>query len=310
LGFRTIEIYLPIAEVSLNLFLILGLGAGIGLLSGIFGVGGGFLLTPLLIQIGIPPPVAVASAANQVAGASLSGCLTHWQRNNVDVRMGVILLVGGFIGSTLGVFVFRLLRQLGQVDFTIAICYVVLLGAIGSMMLVESLNAIFRRRRRPASASDRGAHRHTWIHRLPLKMRFYRSRLYTSALLPAGIGFFVGLLSAIMGVGGGFVIVPAMIYLIGMPTSVVVGTSLFQVMFVSANVTFLQALNNHTVDVLLAFLLLVGGAAGAQLGARIGAKLRGEQIRVLLALIVLAMALKTLYDLTLPPSDPYSIGIL
>lgn len=308
--FRKIEVYLPIAEVSLNIFVILGLGGGIGLLSGIFGVGGGFLLTPLLIQIGIPPPVAVASAANQVAGASLSGCLTHWQRNNVDVRMGLILLLGGFVGSSIGVFVFRLLRELGQVDFTISICYVVLLGAIGLMMLIESLNAIFKRRKRRASTSSRGAHRHTWIHRLPLKMRFYKSRLYISALLPTGIGFFVGLLSAIMGVGGGFVIVPAMIYLIGMPTSVVVGTSLFQVMFVSANVTLLQAINNHTVDVLLAALLLVGGAIGAQIGARIGTKLRGEQIRVLLALIVLSMAVKTLYDLTITPSDTYSMGIL
>jgi uncharacterized membrane protein YfcA len=305
-----VEIYLPIAEVSLNLFVILGLGAGVGLISGIFGVGGGFLLTPLLIQIGIPPSIAAASAANQVAGASLSGCLTHWQRNNVDVKMGLILLVGGLVGSTLGVLLFRLLQQLGQIELTISLCYVILLGALGSMMLVESLGAIFKRRKTPASAVVRGARRHSWIHRLPLKTRFYKSRLYISALLPAGIGFFVGLLSAIMGVGGGFMIVPAMIYLIGMPTSVVVGTSLFQVLFVSANVTFLQAINNQTVDVILAALLLIGGIAGAQLGARIGAKLRGEQIRVLLALVVLAMSIKTLFDLTIEPLDHYNFGVL
>ena len=304
------EIYLPIAEVSLNLFVILGLGAGVGLISGIFGVGGGFLLTPLLIQIGIPPPIAAASAANQVAGASLSGCLTHWQRNNVDVKMGLILLVGGLVGSTLGVLLFRLLQQLGQIELTISLCYVILLGALGSMMLVESLGAIFRRRKTPAAAVVRGARRHSWIHRLPLKTRFYKSRLYISALLPAGVGFFVGLLSAIMGVGGGFMIVPAMIYLIGMPTGVVVGTSLFQVLFVSANVTFLQAINNQTVDVILASLLLIGGIAGAQLGARIGAKLRGEQIRVLLALVVLTMSIKTLFDLTIEPPDHYNFGVL
>ena len=309
-GITRIEVYLPIAEMSLNLFVILGLGAGIGMVSGIFGVGGGFLLTPLLIQIGIPPPVAVATSANQVAGSSLTGCLTHWQRKNVDVKMGLILLVGGLLGSSLGVLVFRLLRQLGQADFTISVCYILLLGGLGSMMLVEGLQTLLKRRKTPASAAVRGARRHSWIHRLPLKTRFYRSRLYISALLPAGVGFFVGLLSAIMGVGGGFIIVPAMIYLIGMPTGVVIGTSLFQVMFVSANVTFMQAVGNHTVDVILALLLLVGGAVGATLGARIGAKLQGEQIRILLALVILAMAVKTLYDLTVAPSDPYNTGVL
>ena len=304
-----IDIYLPIAEVSQNLFVILGLGAGIGLISGVFGVGGGFLLTPLLMQIGIPPPIAVASAANQVTGASLSGCLSHWRRNNVDVKMGLILFGGGIVGSSLGVLLFGLLRQLGQIELTISLSYVVLLGAIGSLMLVESLGAIFRRRKKGKASTSRGAKRHLWMHRLPLKVRFRRSGLYISALLPAGVGFFVGLLSAIMGVGGGFVIVPAMIYLIGMPTTVVVGTSLFQIMFVSANVTFLQAFGNQTVDVVLAMLLLVGGAAGAQFGTRLGAKLRPEQLRVLLALLVLMMSVKTLFDLTLAPADIYSIGL-
>lgn len=303
------DIYLPIAGVSENLLVILGLGTGIGLLSGMCGVGGGFLLTPLLIQIGIPAPVAVASAANQVAGASVSGCLGHWQRGNVDVKMGLVLLGGGLVGSSFGVLLFRLLRQLGQIDLTISLCYVLLLGALGGVMLVESLNMMLKRRRSADRATGRLANRHLWIHHLPLKMRFRKSKLYISALVPAGVGFIVGLLSAIMGVGGGFVIVPAMIYLVGMPTAVVIGTSLFQIVFVSANVTFLQAFGNQTVDVVLATLLLVGGTIGAQIGTRLGAKLRAEQLRVLLAVMVLAMSVKVFLDLTVTPADIYSISI-
>ena len=292
----------------MNLFVILGLGGGIGLLSGLFGVGGGFLLTPLLIQIGIPPPVAVASSVNQVAGASVSGCLAHWQRRNVDVKMGLILLVGGLLGSTIGVWVFKLLRTLGQVELTISLSYVFLLGAMGILMLVDGLRLIFKSRGGKPSKQSRGAHRHSWIHGMPIKLRFPRSRLYISALVPGGVGFLVGLMSAIMGVGGGFVMVPAMIYLIGMPTNVVVGTSLFQIMFVAANVTLLQAVTNQTVDVLLAVLLLVGGVIGAQIGTRLGAKLRGEQLRVLLAVLVLMMSGKVLLDLTIAPEDIYAIG--
>ena len=301
------EIYLPIAGISENLFLILGLGAGVGLLSGMFGVGGGFLLTPLLMQIGIPPPVAVASAANQVVGASVSGCFAHWQRRNVDLKMGMILLIGGFAGSTIGIWVFRLLRSLGQIELTISLCYVVLLGALGTLMLVDALRMFYRRGKGGAAAA-RGAHRHTWIHHLPYKMRFRRSKLYISALVPAGVGFLVGFLSAIMGVGGGFVMVPAMIYLIGMPSGVVVGTSLFQIIFVSANVTVLQAVTNNTVDALLALLLLVGGTVGAQIGARIGAKLRTEQLRILLALMVLGMSIEVFLELAVTPEDIYSIS--
>ncbi len=300
------EIYLPIAGISEDLFLILGLGAAIGLLSGLFGVGGGFLLTPLLMQIGIPPAIAVATAANQVAGASVSGCIAHWQRRNVDVKMGLILLAGGFAGSTIGIWLFRVLRALGQIELTISLCYVVLLGALGTLMFVDAAN-MYLRQRRTGKTTTRGAHRHTWIHRLPWKMRFRRSRLYISALVPAGVGFIVGLLSAIMGVGGGFVMVPAMIYLIGMPTGVVVGTSLFQIIFVSANVTILQAVTNQTVDAVLAILLLVGGTIGAQLGARLGARLRTEQLRILLALMVLGMAVNVGYDLVATPDDVYSI---
>jgi len=301
------EIYLPIAGVSENLLLILGLGGVVGLLSGMFGVGGGFLLTPFLMHIGIPPPVAVASAANQVVGASVSGCLAHWQRRNVDMKMGLILLIGGLTGSSAGVWLFQLLRAVGQIDLTISLCYVVLLGAMGALMLADGLRLYFRRRGGAGPARGRGVHRHTWIHRLPLKMRFRRSGLYISALVPAGVGFLVGVLSAVMGVGGGFIMVPAMIYLIGMPTSVVVGTSLFQIIFVSANVTFLQSVTNQTVDAPLALLLLVGGTIGAQVGTRIGAKLRVDELRILLAVMVLLMSLKVFVDLTVSPADIYSL---
>ena len=302
------DIYLPIAGISQNLFVILGLGGGIGLLSAMCGVGGGFLLTPLLIQIGIPAPIAAASAANQVAGASVSGFLGHWQRGTVDMKMGLVLLGGGLVGSSLGVLLFRLLKSLGQIDFTIALCYVILLGTLGSLMLVESVKAIIKQRKAPGRPQGRGPKRHLWMHRLPLKTKFRKSRLYISALVPAGVGFFVGLLSAVMGVGGGFIIVPAMIFLIGMPTAVVVGTSLFQIMFVSANVTFLQAFTNQNVDVVLATLMLIGGSLGAQIGTRIGAKLRPEQVRLLLALLVLGTAIKVLIDLAVAPVDVYSIS--
>jgi uncharacterized protein len=299
------EIYLPIAGLSQDLFLILGLGAAVGILSGMFGVGGGFLLTPLLMQIGIPPAVAVASAANQVVGASVSGCIAHWQRGNVDIKMGVILLGGGFAGSTAGVWVFRLLRELGQIELTISLCYVILLGSLGTLMMVDALKIYARRRKSGGKLPTRDAHHHTWIHNLPLKMRFRRSRLYISAFAPAGVGFIVGFLSAIMGVGGGFVMVPAMIYLLGMPGTVVVGTSLFQITFVAANVTILQAATNQTVDAMLALLLLVGGTIGAQLGARLGARLRTEQLRILLAVMVLGMAVNVFLELTVTPIDLY-----
>ncbi|MEQ8355961.1 MAG: sulfite exporter TauE/SafE family protein [Kiloniellaceae bacterium] len=303
------EIYLPIAEVSENLLVILGLGAAVGILSGVFGVGGGFLLTPLLMQIGIPPPIAVASAANQVVGASVSGCIAHWRRRNVDLKMGLLLLAGGFAGSTIGIWVFRLLSALGQIELTISLSYVVLLGALGSLMFVDALRLFYRQSKSGGPATGRGAHRHTWIHHLPYKMRFRRSRLYISAIVPIGVGFLVGFLSAIMGVGGGFVMVPAMIYLIGMPTGVVVGTSLFQITFVSANVTILQAATNQTVDAMLALILLIGGALGAQIGTRIGSRLRTEQLRILLALLVLAMCVNVAYGLFLQPADLYSVTI-
>ena len=301
-------IYLPIAEISINIFLILGLGGVVGLLSGIFGVGGGFLMTPLLIFLGVPAAVAVGTEANQIVAASVSGVLAHWRRGNVDVKMGSILLAGGIVGSTLGVSIFAALRELGQIDLAIKLSFIFFLGIIGTLMLFESMQTILRARR--PGAKRRRLHQHNWLHGLPFKMRFRKSKLYISALLPFMVGAVVGVLSAIMGVGGGFIMVPAMIYLLGMPTSVVVGTSLFQIIFVTANVTFLQSVQTQTVDVVLAGLLLIGGVIGAQFGTRIGALLRGEQLRGLLALIVLAVCLKLVTDVIITPEDFFSLEIL
>ncbi|MGH6949076.1 MAG: sulfite exporter TauE/SafE family protein [Kiloniellales bacterium] len=300
------QAYLPIAEMSVQVLALIVLGTGIGLLSGLFGVGGGFLMTPLLIFIGVPPTVAVATGTNQIVGSSVSGVLAHWRRGNVDLKMGLVLLVGGFAGSTMGVGLFALLRGLGQIDLVIRLSYVILLGTIGSLMLFESLRAILRRRRSPGQRMK--LHQHTWVHGLPLKTRFRKSKLYISALLPFAVGFFAGVLTALMGVGGGFVLIPAMIYLLGMPSAMVVGTSLFQIIFVTANVTFLQATANQTVDVVLALLLLVGGVIGAQVGARLGGKLRGEQLRGLLAIIVLVVCARLLFELIATPIDLYALG--
>jgi uncharacterized membrane protein YfcA len=302
------DIYLPIAEISLDVTVLLILGAAVGFLSGVFGVGGGFILTPLLIFIGVPPTVAVASSANQLVGASVSGALAHWRRGNVDFKMGLILLIGGIIGSILGVWLFGLLRRIGQIELVISLSYVLLLGTLGSLMLIEGTRAALRRRR--PGGSRRKLHRHTWVHGLPLKMRFRRSKLYISALLPLGLGFFVGILSAIMGIGGGFVMIPAMIYMLGMPTSVVPGTSLFQIIFVAASVTILQATNNRTVDVVLALVLLLGGVIGAQIGSRVGSKMRGEYLRILLAVLVIAMAGKLAIDMTATPDRLFSTSVV
>ncbi|MEP3247626.1 MAG: sulfite exporter TauE/SafE family protein [Sneathiella sp.] len=301
-------VYLPIAEISVNLFLIVGMGGAVGLLSGMFGVGGGFLMTPLLILTGIPPAVAVATGANQLVAASVSGVLAHWRRGNVDIKMGIVLLIGGVAGSSLGTWIFALLKSAGQIDLMISLSYVIFLGIIGGLMLFESLGALLRSRK--GTQKRKKLHQHYWIHGLPFKMRFRKSKLYISALMPLGLGFFVGILSAIMGVGGGFVMVPAMIYLLGMPTSVVIGTSLFQIIFVTANVTFLQSIATQTVDVMLALLLMSSAVVGAQFGTRIGAKMKGEQLRSLLALLVLIVCLKLATDLILTPEDLYSFGIV
>lgn len=298
------QIYLPIAEVSVNAFLLLGLGGLIGILSGMFGVGGGFLMTPLLFFIGIPPAVAVATGANQIVASSFSGVLAHFRRRTVDLRMGTVLLVGGLIGAAAGVAIFNYLRSIGQVDLMVRLCYVVFLGIIGSLMFVESLAAL----RRSSSGIKPKRKKHGLVHKMPLKMRFRVSGLYISVIPPLMVGLFVGVLAAIMGVGGGFIMVPAMIYILGMPTKVVIGTSLFQIIFVAAFTTMLHATTNYTVDVVLAVLLLVGGVVGAQIGTNIGLRMKAEQLRVLLALLVIIVCGKLALELLLQPSELYSIA--
>ena len=301
------QIYLPIAEVSVDAFLLLGLGAVVGFLGGLFGVVGGFLMTPALILIGIPPAVAVASGANQIVASSISGAVSQWRKGNVDVTMGVVLLVAGVLGTGAGVLLFRVLQQSGHIDIVVQLSYVLLLGIVGAMMGLESLRALWRRRR--GGKSQGRLHQHFWVHRWPLRMRFRRSKLYISAIPPAAIGFIVGVLTAIMGIGGGFIMVPAMIYLFGMPTLTVVGTSQFQIVFVTAVSTLLLAATTHTVDVVLAILLIIGGVFGTQIGTRAGQLLRGEYLRGLLAAMVLAMSVKLAYDLIATPLDLFSIAI-
>ncbi|MEO9684656.1 MAG: sulfite exporter TauE/SafE family protein [Tateyamaria sp.] len=298
------QIYLPIAEVSVNAFLLLGLGGMVGILSGMFGVGGGFLMTPLLFFIGIPPAVAVATEANQIVASSFSGVLAHLKRKTVDLRMGCVLLIGGLVGAALGVVLFNYLKALGQVDLLVKLCYVLFLGVIGGLMFVESLNAIRKTKRGVAPTRKK----HNWIHKLPFKMRFRVSGLYISVIPPLLVGLLVGILAAIMGVGGGFIMVPAMIYLLGMPTKVVVGTSLFQIIFVTAFTTMLHATTNFTVDIVLAVLLLIGGVVGAQIGTRIGVKMKAEQLRILLAVMVLAVCGKLAFDLLVTPSELYNVA--
>ena len=304
------QIYLPIAEMSVNIFAVLLLGGLTGMLSGMFGIGGGFLTTPLLMFIGVPPPVAVATSANQIVAASLTGFMAHWRKSNVDFRMGILLLVGGLVGSAIGVWAFHRLKYLGYIDLVISISYVLFLGGIGLMMAIESVRAILRKSRKeemPQTAPLRDA---GWMQKLPLKMQFPRSQITISALLPLGIGFSVGILVSLMGVGGGFFMIPAMIYLLGMPTSVVVGTSLFQIIFITANVTFLQAVTTQTVDIVLALLLLTGSVIGVQAGLKIGAKLSAEKLRGLLASMVLLVALKLAFDLVVTPDDIYSVTVM
>ena len=301
-------LYLPIAEMSVNMLVLLGMGAAVGFLSGMFGVGGGFLITPLLIFYNIPPAVAVATGANQIVASSVSGVLSHLKRGGVDFKLGTVLLIGGIAGSSLGVYLYSLFRSIGQLDVVVSILYVAFLGIVGGLMLVESVRAL-RRARTGQSTSLRRPGQHTWVHKLPLKMRFKASRLYVSVIPVLAIGAAIGMLAAIMGVGGGFIMVPAMIYLLKVPTNVVIGTSLFQIIFVAAFTTVVQAWANQTVDVMLALLLMIGGVAGAQYGARAGQKLRGEQLRAMLALLVLLVALRLAYTLFVTPNNLYSISL-
>ncbi len=299
------QVYFPIAEVSVNIFVLLGLGGAVGILSGMFGVGGGFILTPLLFFIGIPPAVAVATGSNQIVASSFSGVLAHFKRKTVDLKMGGVLLAGGLVGSLVGVQIFSYLKSIGQVELFVTLTYVVFLGLIGGMMFVESLVAILKTRN---NTVRRKVKHHTWIQGLPLKVRFRTSKLYISVIPPVIVGFFVGILSAIMGVGGGFIMVPAMIYILGMPTKVVIGTSLFQIIFVAAFTTLMHASENYTVDALLALVLIVSGVVGAQVGAQIGLRLKAEQLRILLALMVIAVCVKLGLGLVLHPSEMFSIS--
>ncbi len=302
------NIYLPIAEVSINLFVIVGLGGIVGFMSGMFGVGGGFLMTPLLIFFGVPAPVAVSTEANQIVASSVSGVIAHWKKGYVDIKMGVILLVGGLFGSSVGVFLFSFLKQIGQIDFVVKVSYVFFLGIIGILMFYESSKSILNLHK--ISIKRKKLHQHNWLHGLPFKVRFRKSKLYISALLPLILSAMVGVLSAIMGVGGGFILVPAMIYLLGMPTYVVVGTSLFQIIFVTANITILQSIQTQTVDFVLAALLIMGGVIGAQIGARFMGLIRGEYLRALLSIIVLAVAVKILIDLIGSPNNVFSTELI
>jgi uncharacterized membrane protein YfcA len=300
------ELYLPVAEMSVNWAMILGMGAAVGFLSGMFGVGGGFLMTPLLVFYGIPPGIAVATQASHITASSLSGALAQWRRQAVDVKMGAILMAGGLTGSAIGVYLFQLFRELGQIELVVNGGYVVLLGSIGGLMLNESMR-VMRAARSGTALPPVKAHQHSWIHGLPLKMRFRRSRLYISVIPPIILGIIVGVLTAVMGVGGGFIMIPAMIYLLRMPTNVVIGTSQFQILFVTAAATILHAASDQTVDIVLAFLLVSGGVIGVQMGVRVGSQMRGEQLRALLGLLVLAVALRLFIGLVQTPEDIYSI---
>ncbi len=302
------EIYLPIAEMSVHWLVILGMGASVGFLAGMFGVSGGFLLTPLLIFYGIPPSVAVATTASHMTASAMSGALTQWRHRAVDLRMGLVMITGGLAGTELGVFLFGLMRRAGQIELTVSLGYVVLLGVIGALMLNEAARTLLAARA-GKDIFSRKPGQHNWIHGLPLKMRFRESRLYISIIPPALLGMIAGIMSAIMGVGGGFMLVPAMIYLLRMPTNVVLGTSLLQILFVTVATTVLHSVSDFSVDIVLAGLLILGGVVGTQFGLRVGAKLRGEELRLLLALLVLAVAIRLLIGLIATPDDLYSVAV-
>ena len=302
-------IYLPIAELSVNMFVIFGMGAAVGFLSGLFGVGGGFLLTPLLIFSGIPPVVAVATVASQIVASSSSAALSYWRRRMVDPKLAVVLMLSGVVGTLIGVMVFNGLRSVGQLDLIIGISYVTFLGTIGGLMLTESVRAIVNARRGKAAPLRRPG-QHNWVHRLPLKMRFKRSKLYVSVIPVVSLGIGIGFLGALLGIGGGFILVPALIYLLRVPTNVVIGTSLIQIVATMSVATVLHALTNFSVDIVLAIILMVGGVIGAQFGARVGQNIRGDHLRALLGLLVLAVAIRFLFGLVTPPAEPFSLTTL
>ncbi len=302
-----VEIYLPIAELPVNMFLIFGMGASIGFLSGMFGIGGGFLLTPLLIFSGIPSAVAVATVSSQIVASSFSGAISYWRKKTIDFKLAWVLLCAGVVGSGIGVWIFRILNNLGQLELVISISYVTLLGLIGILMLVESMRTI-RRSRRGKVAGFRKPGQHNWIHGLPLKLRFKRSKLYISLIPVVILGWSIGFMGAVLGIGGGFIMVPALIYLLRVPTNVVVGTSLLQILVTMSAASIMHAITNQTVDGILALLLMVGGVIGAQFGARAGQLLKGEQLRALLALLVLGVGVRFAVDLIVEPDEPFSIS--
>ena len=311
------QVYLPVAEMTINVALLLAMGLAVGVLSGLFGIGGGFIVTPMLIFLGVPASIAVGTGAAQVAASSVSGTITHWTRRTIDVKMGLILLLGGVVGSFLGVLMQRWLKAIGQLELFTSFVYVVLLGTIGTLMLIESIEAV--RRGRIAGLSKGGSisplasgsavrsSHHNWIQRLPLKQRFPISKLYISAIPPILLGVLVGWLTAIMGVGGGFLLVPALIYLLKMPTRIVIGTSVFQIMFVTALTTVLQSWQNQSVDLMLGAPLMIGGVIGAQYGVRLGQRLQAEQLRVFLALLVLGVGIRMMIELAVPPREVFTI---
>ena len=303
------SIYLPIAEMNVNIFLIIFIGMSIGILSGIFGVGGGFLMTPLLIFLGIPPVVAVGSEAPHVLATSVSGFIAHWRKRNVDIKMGIFLLIGGLVGSTVGVNIFSYLKNFGQIDLVIQLLFLFFLGFIGFSMAFESARTTIKQYRARNTKRTK-LHQHSWFHGLPFKVRFHRSKLYISAIPPVLIGFAVGVMSAMMGVGGGFIMIPAMVYILGMPTSIVVGTSLFQIIFVTANATFFQSYINYNVDIVLSALMIFGGVIGAQIGVILGSKLKAEYLRGILAILVLSVCGKIFTDLVLRPNDLFSLVMI
>jgi uncharacterized membrane protein YfcA len=302
------EIYLPIAELPVNVFVVLGMGLAVGFISGMFGIGGGFLMTPLLIFIGVSPAVAVATVASHIAASSLSGVLSYWRRRAIDIALAMMLLIGGAIGTICGVWLFTVLRSIGQLDITIGLSYVVLLCSVGGLMVAEALRAIARARsgkrvelRRPGS--------HTWVHGLPFKLRFKQSRIYVSVIPVWGIGFIIGFVGAIMGIGGGFMLVPMLIYFLRVPTSVVIGTSMLLTLVTMAGATVLHAATNHLVDAVLALILMLGGVVGAQFGARAGQKMAADRLRLLLGALVVAVGLRFAFDLVLPPAETFSIRV-
>jgi hypothetical protein len=301
-----VQIYLPIADLPVNIFLILAIGLAVGFISGMFGIGGGFLMTPLLIFLGVTPAVAVATVSSHIAASSCSGAINYWRRRAIDLPLASMLLAGGVVGTALGVWLFTLLRSIGQLDITIGLSYVLLLGAVGALMVTESVRAILRARQgKPVELRRPGAH--TWIHGLPFKLRFKRSRIYVSAIPVLGIGLIIGFVGSIMGIGGGFLLVPMLIYVLRVPTATVIGTSMVLTLVTMASATVMHAATNHLVDAVLALILMIGGVIGAQFGARAGQKISGERLRLLLGLLVLAVGIRFALDLVLPPDGLFSM---